>query len=66
MINHNGNFFFSYKRSMARTIIGETKKEVQRKAKRHTTHMNQKIRRNVIRLMVIKYFTHGPSNVAYM
>jgi hypothetical protein len=27
---------------MATTIIGETKKEGQRKAKKHTTHTNQK------------------------
>jgi len=30
------------KRSMAKTIIGETKREGQRKAKRRTTHKNQK------------------------
>jgi len=34
--------FFSYKRSMAKTITGETKKEIQRKAKRRIAHRNQK------------------------
>jgi hypothetical protein len=35
------------KRSMAKTIIGETKREGQRKAKRRTTHRNQKERKKI-------------------
>jgi hypothetical protein len=53
---------------MAKTIIGETKKEGQRKAKRRKTCKNQKKRkgRKLVFLMVGSYFTHYPSNVACM
>ncbi len=47
---------------MVRTITRETKKEGQRKAKRHTTYMN-KIKSNLILLMIGSHFTHDPSNV---
>ncbi len=51
---------------MAKTITGETKKEIQRKAKRRIAHRNQKKRKKVIPFVVRRYFTHGSSNVAYM
>jgi len=56
---------------MARTIIGETKRKGQRKAKRCTTRRNQKQfkkkrknkRRKLIPLVVGSYLSHNPSNV---
>jgi 2-phosphoglycerate kinase len=54
------------KRLMIETIIGETKREGQRKAKRYTTFRNQKNRRELILFMVGSVLTHGPSNVANM
>ncbi len=51
---------------MVGTIIRETKREGQRKAKRCTTPMNQKKGEKVILLVVGSYLTHVPSNVTYM
>jgi len=49
---------------MVGTIIGETKREGQRKVKRCTTHKNPK--KKLVPLVVGSYFTHSPSNVACM
>jgi hypothetical protein len=49
----------SNKRLTTKTIIGETKREGQRKAKRCTTYMNQKKRRELVPLMVGSYLTHN-------
>jgi len=51
---------------MAETIIRETKREAQRKAKRCTTCGNQKKRKKLVLLVVRNYLTHGPFNVVYM
>jgi hypothetical protein len=51
---------------MFETIIGETKKECPKKAKRYTTLRKEKKGKELIPLMVKNYFTHGPSNVASM
>jgi hypothetical protein len=53
----------SNKRSMAETIIGETRREGQRKAKRQTTCMTQNRGRKLVPLMIGSYFIHGPSIV---
>ncbi len=51
---------------MAKTIKEETKKDGQRKVKRHTTCMNQEKGKELVLLMVGGNFTHGPFNVACM
>jgi len=51
---------------MAGTIIGETKREGQRKAKRHTTCITPPKKKKLAPLMERNYLTHGPSNVTYM
>jgi hypothetical protein len=58
----------SNKKLMAETIIRETKREGQRKAKKCTTHRNprKKKKKKLVFLVVGSYFTHGPSGVAYM
>jgi hypothetical protein len=52
-----------YKRLMAKTIKGETKKDGQKNAKRHGACRNQK-KKELIPLVVGSYLTHGHSNVA--
>jgi hypothetical protein len=54
------------KRLMAGAIIGETKREGQRKAKRQTACRNQKKGRELVLLVVRSYLTHGPSNATCM
>jgi hypothetical protein len=51
---------------MAGTIKKETKKEGQRKAKRHTTRRNQEKRRKLVPFVVGGNCTHDPSNVVCM
>ncbi len=51
---------------MVKTIIGETKREGQKEAKKHTTHKNQRKGRKLILFVVGSYLTHSPSNVACM
>jgi len=51
---------------MFETIIGETKRECQKKAKRYTTLSKEKKGKKLIPLMVKNNFTHGLSNVASM
>jgi hypothetical protein len=51
------HFLFGY------TIIGETKKEGQRKAKRQTTCKKHQKREKLVPLVIGSYFIHGPSNV---
>ncbi len=52
------------KKLMAKTITQETKREGQKKAKRHTTRRNQKNeqkkRKELVPFMVGSYLTHGP------
>jgi hypothetical protein len=48
---------------MVETIKGETKREGQRKAKRHGACRNQK-KGELVPLVVGSYLTHGHSNVA--
>jgi hypothetical protein len=57
----------SNKRLMSKTIIGETKREGQRKAKKHIACKKPKKKmEKLIPFVVGSYFTHGPSNVACM
>jgi hypothetical protein len=51
---------------MAGTIIGETKREGQRKARRRIACKNQKKGRELASLVVGSYFTHNPSHVICM
>jgi hypothetical protein len=55
----------SNKRTMAKTITRETKREGQKKAKRCIAHMNQK-NGEIVPFVVGNYLTHIPSNVTYM
>jgi hypothetical protein len=52
----------SNRRSMTRTITGETKREGQRKAKRRIARGTKK-RRKLVHLMLKNYVTHGLFNV---
>ncbi len=56
----------SNKRLMVGTITRESKRAGQRKAKRCSIRKNQKKGEKLIPLVVGNYFTHGPSNFAYM
>jgi hypothetical protein len=56
----------SNKRSMVGTIVGETKREGQRKAKRCTCHKNKIKGKKLVLLVVGSYFIHSPFNVACM
>ncbi len=51
---------------MARTITWETKKEGQKKAKRHTNIRTKKKGRKLVPFVVGSYFTHNPFDVACM
>jgi hypothetical protein len=51
---------------MTGTIKEETKREGQRKAKRHTTCKNQEKGKKLVPFVVGSNLTHGPSNVACM
>jgi hypothetical protein len=48
---------------MSETIVGETKKEGQRKAKKHIAHKKpNKKKKKLIPFMIGSYLTHRPSN----
>jgi hypothetical protein len=51
---------------MAKTITRETKREGQRKVKRHVACRNQKNGRDLVLLVVGSYPTHGPFNITCM
>jgi hypothetical protein len=58
--------FLIFKYKQIGTIIGETKREGQRKAKNNSAHKNQKKKKELVLLVVGSYVTYGPSNVTYM
>jgi hypothetical protein len=48
---------------MVGTITGKTKRESQRKVKRHSLAGTKKKRRELVLLVIESYLTHGPSNI---